>query len=87
MATTEELVRINAPQFATATDRLLYASTPRPCPRTPRAVIAPPAQVPVAASRFRSWILIAIIVVSASVAAAVIGHTGPRVVVDDASAV
>ena len=75
MATTEQLVRINAPQLATPTDRLLYASTPRK-----RACAAEraarQARLPATASRSRSWILIAIIVVVASVAAALVGHTG-----------
>lgn len=87
MATTEQLVRINAPQLATATDRLLYASTPRKGPLASREVIAQPEQVPATASRLRSWILVAMIVISASVAAALVAHTGPEVVVDDANVV
>lgn len=85
MASTEQLVRINAPQLATATDRILYASTSRNWPRASHDGIAQPEQVPETASRIRSWILVAIIVVSASLAAALVGRTGPEVVVDDAS--
>ena len=87
MATTEQLVRINAPQLATATDRILYVSTPRTSPGAPREGIAQPELVPVAASRFRSWILVAMIVASVIVAAALVGHTRPEVVVDHASVV
>jgi hypothetical protein len=82
MATTEQLVRINAPQLATATDRTLYASTPRRPVRASREVVAQRDQVLATASRVRSWILVAMIVVSAIVAAALVGHTGPEVVAD-----
>jgi hypothetical protein len=86
MPTTEQLVRINAPQLATATDRLLYASTPRRWRGVP-CDVAQPKQVPATGSRFRFWILVAMIVLAASVAAALVGHTGPAVVVDSASVV
>jgi hypothetical protein len=84
MPSTRQLVRINAPQLATPTDRLLYASTPRPSPRALCVVIARQ-QALATASRLLSWTLVAMIVVSAIVAAAIVGHTGPEVVVHDAS--
>ena len=87
MATTEQLVRINAPQLATATDRLLYASTPRQRACASRVITARPQQVRAAAARFRSWLLVAIIVVLASVAAALVGHTRADVIVDGARVV
>jgi hypothetical protein len=84
MASTRQLVRINAPQLATQTDRLLYASTPRSSPSALRIVVARQ-QALATASRLRSWMLIAMIVVSAIVAAAIVGRTGREVVVHDAS--
>jgi hypothetical protein len=82
MAILEQLVRINARQLATATDRILYASTPRTSLRAPRDAIAQ-AEVRATASRMRAWIAVAI-VVAALVAAALVGHSGPEVVVHDA---
>jgi hypothetical protein len=78
MATTEQLLRVNAPQLVTATDRLLHAAPPRRWARASHEVIAP-REAPATASRVRSWILIAMVVVAASVAAALVGHTGPEV--------
>jgi hypothetical protein len=62
---------------------VLYASTPRSTPATRDASAQP--QVPATGSRVRSWILVAMIVVSAIAAAAIVGHAGPEVVVPDAS--
>jgi hypothetical protein len=84
MPNTRQLVRINAPQLATATDRVLYASTSRSSRRAAHDIIARQ-QALATASRRRSWLLVAMIVVSAIVAAAIVGHTGHDVVVHDAS--
>ena len=84
MPSTRQLVRINAPQLATATDRVLYASTRRTSAQASRDIIAR-RQALATASHLRSWLLVAMIVVSAIVAAAIVSHSGPEVMVHDAS--
>ena len=83
MAILEQLVRINARQLATATDRILYASTPRTSRRAPRDAIAQ-AALGATAPRTRAWIVVAMVVVAAIAAAVLVGHSGPEVVVRDA---
>ena len=86
MTSVSQLVRINAPQLASATDRLLYASMPRQFPRgSCQGLPEPTVLVCRAPARpHRAWIAVVVIAVAAGLATAIVASSGPDLAVDQA---